>query len=233
MSDDFELIKRWDDNHVSPHVEPYINYISSFLNNYCKDNKIYYIDIGANTGKVFDILIRNNLIKIEHAYLFEPNTKLYKYLIHKYENNNIVSIYDFIISNENGSVNFDEEPVDVQIYENTSYINFGLSCINKLKINNMKETHKISEFIVDKKLYNEKIFIKIDTENNDIFILQDILSIMDMFVYKPMIIFEVNFKNNEKVFADSIFNAYQASFDYDIMISDADGMLLPRGYYED
>jgi FkbM family methyltransferase len=198
MISNFDFIKRWDEFHCYTHVEPQINYISNEIKNYYKDYPTVYIDIGANVGKVYDILIRNKILNISRAYLFEPCEMLYRYLIDKYYSNNSVRIYNYIISDTISMVNFDDSIIRNDIYHNNSYINFGLSRIVNESSSQMRITHKISDFIIENIINNERMYIKIDTENMDTPIIEDLLSIVSNFIHKPMIEFEINCKNHNR-----------------------------------
>ena len=48
--------------------------------------KLVVVDVGANSGTFFDLLLEG--LDIEKAVLFEPHPKLYEYLRTKYEKNN-------------------------------------------------------------------------------------------------------------------------------------------------
>jgi FkbM family methyltransferase len=226
-------IKRWDDHHCSQHVEPFLCGISNILQSYYKHDPTIYIDIGANVGKVYDLIKEKSILNIEKAYLFEGNTKLYSYMKNKYENDHTVSVYNDIILDKIININFDDEYIDEQILNNNEYINFGLSKTNHYKNTNQRETAKISDFFNNNGLLNKKSFIKIDTENSDTLILKDILSIMDNLLYKPIIEFEINYSagGHTAEFIQTIIDDYSNKYNYkhiNILEMRGDGLLVPN-----
>jgi FkbM family methyltransferase len=226
-------IKKWDDYHCSQHVEPFLCGISDTLKSYYKQDPVIYIDIGANVGKVYDLIKQKSIVNIEKAYLFEGSPKLSQYMKDKYSNDPIVSVFNEIILDTKTHINFDDEYMDYHISKNEDYINFGLSKTNSYKNTNKKETKKISDFLKEYNLLNKKIFIKIDTENSDILILKDILSIVDILTYKPIIEFEINYTAGGQTteFAQSILNDYSNKYNYehiDISTIRGDGLLVPK-----
>jgi hypothetical protein len=224
--DHYDSIKKWDDIHCSAHIEPYLNYIHNKIKDYFKDLPVTYIDIGANVGKAYDILLKNQSLNITHAYLFEPNYRLYKYIKHKYESNSYLTIFNYIISDKIELVYFDDSSIEYYLMTDTDYINFGLSHISTQSNNANRNTYKISDFIKYYNLLEQKIYIKIDTENNDIYILKDILSIIENLTYRPMIQFEVNWK--DKNYGTSIINEFIDRFTYVCEINNSDGLLIPQ-----
>lgn len=123
-------IERWDKYHCAQHVEPFLSQISSILQSYYKNNPIIFIDIGANVGKVYDLLYQKSILNIEKAYLFEGSERLYSYMTKKYNNNNKVLVFNDIILDEEIEINFDDDYVDYEIKEKNEYINYGLSEIS-------------------------------------------------------------------------------------------------------
>jgi len=226
-------IKRWDDHHCSQHVEPFLCGISNILKSYYKTDPTIYIDIGANVGKVYDLIQQKSILNIEKAYLFEGSPRLSQYMENKYLNDNVVSVFNDIILDTNTDINFDDEYMDYHISKNEEYINFGLSKTNPYKDINKRKSRKISDFLKEYNLLNKKIFIKIDTENSDILILKDILSIINILTYKPIIEFEINYTcgGHTTEFAQSILDDYSNKYNYEhINISEirGDGLLVPK-----
>jgi FkbM family methyltransferase len=226
-------IKRWDDHHCSQHVEPFLCGISNTLKSYYKQDSIIYIDIGANVGKVYDLIKEKSILNIEKAYLFEGSPKLSQYMKQKYLNDSIVSVFNEIILDTKININFDDEYMDYHISKNEDYINFGLSKTNSYKNTNKKETKKISDFFKEYNILDKKTFIKIDTENSDILILKDILSIMNIIIYKPIIEFEINYTagGHTSEFAQLILNDFSNKYNYEhinISTMHGDGLLVPK-----
>lgn len=232
MIDYNTYIKKWDEYDCVNHVAPVLSKISDTLKLYYKDHPVTLIDIGANVGKVYDILETKSIINISKAYFFEANTKLYNYMLKKYKQNSKIFIFNEIILNKNIEVNFDDDYIDYEIFLKNKDINFGLSQINMHKHTNKKRTKTISEFIKLNNFFDEYIFIKIDTENSDILILQDILSVIDLLKFRPIIEFEVNYlsSGHTSEFAQRIIDEYVNRYNYqNINISkiNGDGLLIP------
>jgi len=93
----YDHIKKWDDIFCAQHVINLVNHISSLLlkNNI---NQINYLDIGANVGKVYDLL--SERIPINKAYLVEASPLLFNYIKQKYTNNSKVQLFNFAAYNE-------------------------------------------------------------------------------------------------------------------------------------
>lgn len=231
--DENMYIEKWDTQHCAAHVEHHIHHISNSINTYYKNKSIIFIDIGANVGKFYDLIKKKSIVDIKKAYLFEPSNRLYEYILKKYSNDSIVKVYNEIILDQETLVNFDDTYITDEINSNNNYINFGLSKINLHKYDNMRKTIKISDFIINNNLHQENLFIKIDTENSDFFILQDILSIMDKLSYKPAIEFEINYTasimtaDNAQLVLDNYHNLYNYNT-IDLKNTIGDGFLIPE-----
>jgi hypothetical protein len=111
-------------------------------------------------------------------------------------------------------------------------LNFGLSKISELNHGNVQAI-PISIFLKNNKFLYECInFIKIDTENVDLEILEDILSIIDNFSIKPLIEFEKNYfiSGHSDDYAQAILNKF-VNYGYsniDIRYCSGDGLLIPE-----
>ena len=192
MSKINQYILSWDNEHCEKHVTNLVDYISNkLINYYGMDSDICLIDIGANVGKVYDLLSKK--INIVETHMFEANYSLYNYLIDKYTNNNIISIYHKAVSSNSGLSYFDESSMEYQIDNNCIDLNFGLSKITQTPTNRTVENIKLSDFFNNRHLYDKKCFIKIDTENCDYQILSDLISVINLFTKKPIIEFENNY----------------------------------------
>lgn len=203
------FISDWDRLHCEKHVINLITNINPIIKNHF-DN-ICLIDIGANVGKVYDLLKQH--INIDEVYMFEPNGNLYRYLIKKYKDNINTHIYHSAVFSENRSIYFDESSMDYQIdhLNKSDEINFGLSKISNDKTSNVVNGIKISTFFQENNhLYNKKCFIKIDTETFDYQILEDLYSVITNFIYKPIIEFENNYYclGNSLTWAQSVIDKY-------------------------
>jgi FkbM family methyltransferase len=226
----FNEIKKWDDLHCEKHVMNLVNNITELLSSK-GITELNYIDIGANVGKVYDLLKeRNNLKKV---WMYEASPLLYEYLKLKYESDVNVMLTNVAISDKEGMVPFDESSILYQIKNNVEEFNFGLSKIgnseSELKVNSNKITNLISN---DREILDNVTFIKIDTENVDFFILDDLVSIIKDFKVKPIIEFEVNYQSStiNKENAQFILDKYTSVGYKPLRLEDCwgDGILIPN-----
>ena len=185
----FEEIKVWDDEICYKHVLNLVGGISRLLKQKNID-KLYFLDIGANVGKVYDLL--SEVCEVEKVWMYEASPLLYEYLEDKYKDDDKVITNHVAISNEEGYVNFNEDSIKNQIENNVGEFNFGLSKITDSQSSVKVSANKVSS-LVDDEMLNNVSFIKIDTENFDFYILEDLLTIIDKFRIKPIIEFEVNY----------------------------------------
>ena len=187
MSHDY--IKKWDDIFCAQHVINLVNHISSlFLKNNIKE--INYLDIGANVGKVYDLLSKR--ISINKAYLIEASPLLFNYIEQKYTNNSKVEVFNFAAYNEETKIQFDQSSMLYQFDTDGSNLNLGLSKIQNTPQSIDVDAKRISTFLNEQQLFSELSFIKIDTETVDFMILEDLLKIISLFSIKPLIEFEKN-----------------------------------------
>jgi hypothetical protein len=120
-----------------------------------------------------------------------------------------------------------------QIKNNVEEFNFGLSKIgnspNQLEINSNKISNLIGN---NEEIFNNVSFIKIDTENVDFFILDDLISVVEKFKTKPIIEFEVNYKSSTitNEMAQDILNKYVLVGYKPLRLEDCwgDGILIPN-----
>jgi len=189
----FKEIKVWDDEICYKHVINLVRGITNLLKQKNID-KLYFLDIGANVGKVYDLI--KDVYDVEKVWMYEASPLLYEYLEDKYKDDDKVVTNHVAISNEEGYINFNEESIKQQIKNGYEYtpgdeFNFGLSKIANSKESVKVRTSKLSS-LIDDEILNNVSFIKIDTENFDFYILEDLLTIIDKFSIKPIIEFEVN-----------------------------------------
>lgn len=222
-------IKDWDEKYCEKHVISLCNYISQIFNSKNIFN-INYIDIGANVGKVYDIL--SNMIQIDSAYLFEASPILYEYISKKFENKPFINTYNYAIYKDERSVSIDQSSMLFQMSQHEySDLNFGLSKISEFTQGNIKAI-PISTFLNSNLfLYDNINFIKIDTENVDLEILEDILTIIDNFSIKPLIEFEKNYFINGHTdeYSQTVLDQF-TNYGYkpiDIKYCSGDGILIP------
>lgn len=227
-----EKIKDWDQKFCEQHV---VNLVYGISNTFQKNGieKISYVDIGANVGKVYDLL--NQKLVVDRVWMIEASPLLFEYLQQKYENNINVSLFNYAANDTNGEVYFDESSMIHQINHNSDNLNFGLSKIGHTIDSKIVRSVKISEFFdQNDEIYNEVRFIKIDTESVDFNILKDLLSIITKFKRLPVIEFEVNYfvigmSEDE---AQSILYKYEEKGYNKLSLKDChgDGILVPKSF---
>jgi FkbM family methyltransferase len=187
-------IEYWDNNIVHRHIGIEINWINQHLSEK-NINKINYIDIGCNVGKFYDILSQK--YEIEQCLMIEPSKNLFKYIQNKYLNNENIKLYNFAISDTDGNFQFHDSVTDVwEIDLNENNINLGLSKLQKNKgdtlcvsMDNFMRNYCTIE-------PNKITFIKIDTENRDLNIINNMINFFKEKKINPLIIFENNFHND-------------------------------------
>jgi FkbM family methyltransferase len=186
-----EAIKYWDENLVSMHIGTEISWVHSYI----QENgieKIYFLDIGGNVGKFYDELSQKYII--EKCIMVEPSKKLTDYMYEKFKNKPEVVIHNFGISNENGLFHFDDSGID---YWSQNSINNSMNLgIFKMQNSDGETQFYTMDYFME--VYNtidpDKItFIKIDTENRDIFVVRDLEPYLKKHNIRPLILFENNF----------------------------------------
>jgi FkbM family methyltransferase len=193
-----EIIKFWDENLVLPHIGNELNWLFNYLDENKLDN-LSYIDIGGNVGKFYDQIITKYTVK--KANIIEPSKILFDYMVGKYKDKNNVDLYNFAINNKDGSVEFVDSAQSASDFfiergvDNS--INLGLSKMNR---NNPGSTQCISIDTFLRKITtikpDEIDFIKIDTENSDLFILENMINFLVDNKIRPFILFENNYHND-------------------------------------
>ena len=226
-----DLIKKWDEHHCAQHVNNLAWSISDFFK-HNDINEISYIDIGANVGKVYDLLA--GLMTVQNAYFFEASPLLYGYLQEKYKDNTSIVMHNYAISNTDSEVCFDESSMIHQFQNNIENLNLGLSKITQHSDVRVK-ARKISSLLQELPGAFECKFIKIDTESMDLHILQDLASIIIKFKTLPVIEFEKNYNGNNITDeqAQEILNLYCHAGYKPLNIHEChgDGLLVP-GFYK-
>lgn len=156
---------------------------------------ITLLDLGANVGKVTDLLLQE--LDIKKAYLFEPAPVLYQYIKDKYLGNNKIEIHNCALSDKNTlTFPFDQTYLKNQLDPSytESYINLGVSKMCCSPEADLITSIKLSYFLNNNPhIYGENVILKIDTENQDFYILKDLLTVLNKFKYPPLIEFEINF----------------------------------------
>lgn len=133
------------------------------------------LDVGANKGQSIDFFL--SIFKNAMIYAFEPNPKLYKNLVLKYQNNQNIKIYNLGISDFNGRLELNETITDeTSTFEKLNYESkylamkaniLGVSkeniIINKYQV----EVIQIAEFIKKESIEQVDI-LKLDTEGHEL-----------------------------------------------------------------
>lgn len=188
----FDIIKHWDDFLVEKHIGSEISVIIRYFQEH-KQTNITYLDIGANTGKYYDVLSRS--FHIDRAVMVEASEPLYDYLCVKFKNTNS-DIYNLILSDVNDMVSFAD--INFSYITDINNTNLGLSKLYKSDNNTRQQTSSetfFENYILQKGIYNLDL-IKIDTENKDYEILKSLTNVIPKLKKQPMICFEHNYHNS-------------------------------------
>jgi FkbM family methyltransferase len=186
-----DVIKYWDDNLVSIHIGTEINWIHSYI----KENnidKISFIDIGGNVGKFFDELSKN--YTIDKCIIVEPSKRLYEYMYDKFKNNTQVIVHNFGISNQNGLFQFNDNEIDYWL-EREIDDSINLGTFKMQSIPGETQFYTMDYFMENYNTIDPKkiTFIKIDTENRDLYVLKYLKNYLKKNKINPLILFENNF----------------------------------------
>jgi len=186
MLTSFQILQKWDE--VSKNFIFYnIQEISKNLSN---KNDIVLIDVGANSGTFFDELNRN--LNVKRAILFEPQPKLYQYLVDKYKNDERVIVENIALSDDVRGYTLCDEAfyINLKNHEDRLNFNLGLSSIDYCS----KSELKTNSFDNLRHRYNlDKIdIIKIDTETEDLLVLKGFTETVKELKNKPLIEIENN-----------------------------------------
>jgi len=227
----YNEVKKWDDYFCADHVVNLVGTISKILKEKNITN-LHYIDIGANVGKVYDLLDRQH--GVTKVWMYEASPILFSYLDDKYKTDNKVVLNNYAVYKKEGEVNFDQSSLLDQIKNRENSLNFGLSKINDQSQFSVKvKSIKISDIIRNsQEIQNNVSFIKIDTENVDIEILEDLITVIDLFKSKPIIEFEINYfvsgikiENAQKILDKFLNLGYNK---IDLSTIKGDGILIPK-----
>jgi FkbM family methyltransferase len=182
-------------------------------------NTVSYLDIGANVGKIFDIISKK--LNVKKCVLYEASPILAKYMEEKFKEFSNVVVRNCAVSNFNGYTNINQENINLalQTDDYTYTYNLGVSTIGDRGIDSIsvKAIKDIME--EDYNFYSKIDFIKIDTETVDYFILENMISFISSLETKPLIVFEHNYmfaepeisKNNAK----NIYETFIKSLGYE------------------
>lgn len=193
-----EVVKYWDENLVAQHVGIELNWLFNHLD--LEDTReLNYVDIGGNVGKFYDELIKKYSVK--KAIIIEPSKILFDYMSEKFKGISNVELHNFAISDSNGMVKFIDSAQNVtEFFEEkgiSNSMNLGLSKLNRME-EGSTQCYSMDYFLrnicsIEPKKIN---FIKIDTENTDLFIIKNMTDFFIEKQIKPFILFENNYHND-------------------------------------
>ena len=133
-----------------------------------------FFDIGAHKGKYTDLLFEEYNIK--KAYLFEPQVKMYNFIIEKYKDNNFINVYNQGVSNKTENVLFYINKHNLtssikRLNPKNKYLNlksklFSTNLDGMIENNLNIKTIKLEEFFLENNILNIDL-IKIDTEGHE------------------------------------------------------------------
>jgi FkbM family methyltransferase len=177
--------------------------------------------------------------------MFEASSILAGYAKDKYKNTNTVEVYNKAVSDTEGFVKINEGSLNYQLSDEYTeeYLNLGLSKIDFFdeEVEGKIKCIKLSDFIEQNSfLFNENVFIKIDTETVDFLILNDLLSVIYKFKKLPLVEFEFN-QAHTKMYSDPsnatafLQNFLQFNYKHCFGLDknnplNGDGFLIPSGF---
>lgn len=185
-------IKIWDDvslRHVIRQAEYFVERLRDL-------DDVVLIDVGANSGAFFSHI--QSKVKIKKAILFEPQEHLYYYLKDKYKNFPEVIVEKTALSDCSRSYVVNDDSFHWHIkamsvsLDNTMDMNLGTSRIDYQE-NAPMQTKTLDE-IFHKYNLSKVDAIKIDTETEDLLILQGMIQSINSLEQKPFIEFESNWR---------------------------------------
>jgi len=222
-------IKKWDDEFCANHVVNLVRNITKILKEKNITN-LSYIDIGANVGKVYDLLSENFVIN--KVWMYEASPILFEYIKEKYSSDSKVIVNNNVVLDRSGKIQFDQSSLIYEINNNQHNLNLGLSKIGNSNHSTEVNSIKISDVILNtSEIQNDVTFIKIDTENVDFNILNDLFDVIQQFKNKPIIEFEINYFVSNMNISDAqfILDKY-VDLGYnkiDLRSISGDGILIP------
>ncbi|MFH6767357.1 FkbM family methyltransferase [Gaetbulibacter aquiaggeris] len=144
---------------------------------------INILDVGANKGQSIDFFKRINQNINVHA--FEPNKKLFSFLLNKYKTTTNVKLYNFGVSNIKGDLVFHENILDEtstfeELNLESKYLEkkakiLGVSKENLIVDNYKVEVIRLSDFINENPHISFDV-LKIDVEGHELKCLQGLFS---------------------------------------------------------
>lgn len=197
MTDIDAICKRWDANNlgmVHNHADVYARLLANNISSLRG-----MIDIGSNTGLFYDAM--KSKMPIDHCWMIEANVHLASYARSKY-NPDAVSVLSAAVGNTNGVAYF--YPDDPFTERSSNWHNLGLGRVVS-KLDKMYPECVQIPMITISSFLTEQMFetvdlIKIDTENMDFPILEDLIPVIPKFKQLPIISFECNWNRLPKDF---------------------------------
>ena len=146
-----------------------------------KINIYTFVDVGSHKGKYFDLFAKNYQIK--KSLLIEPQRQYFHYLKNKYKVFKNIKIFDYAVSNKNGTSLFYINHHDLTSSLNTlnhknTFLKFKSRLFGVESKNMIKEKVKVKITTLNNILKKIKIkqldLVKIDTEGHELQVLQGI-----------------------------------------------------------
>ncbi len=193
-----KIIEYWDKNIVSRHIGTELQWLFKYLNENNITN-VSYIDIGSNVGKFYDEISKE--YTVNKCVMVEPSESLFKYMNEKYSGINSIEMFNFAISDENGSFELDNSvTVSIDYFNNIGVnesINLGLSKLSKHRPGSTI-CYSMEYFLTDINSIplTDITFIKIDSENMDLQIIKNMTELFKKNNINPFILFENNYHND-------------------------------------
>ena len=195
------ICKRWDSENtgmVHNHVQVYDRLLANNI-----PALRGMIDIGSNTGLFYDAI--KSKMPIDHCWMVEANVHLASYARSKYDADS-VSVISAAMGNSNGVAYF--FPDDPFTERSPNRHNLGLGRVLSKSEKVYSECVQIpmitiSSFLTEQ-MFETVDLIKIDTENMDFVILEDLISVIPKFKQLPIISFECNWQDVPTDFAPTI-----------------------------
>jgi FkbM family methyltransferase len=156
-------------------------------------------DVGVNKGQSIDFF--SKLYPNAIFYGFEPNKKLYNFLVDKYRDNKKVKLYNLGVSSQNGTLLFQENIMDEtssfeELNIQSSYLKKKANILGVAEENIFTEKYyveviKLSDFI-DTNQISEINILKVDVEGHEYAVFEG------LFNNKPQVKIQmIQFENHE------------------------------------
>ena len=146
-----------------------------------KINIYTFVDVGSHKGKYFDLFAKNYQIK--KSLLIEPQRQYFHYLKNKYKGFKNIKIFDYAVSNKNGTSLFYINHHDLTSSLNTlnhknTFLKFKSRLFGVKTQNMIKKKVKVKITTLNnifKKIKLKQLdLVKIDTEGHELQVLQGI-----------------------------------------------------------